>query len=174
MDQVKITLLNGENAAGFFALAEEYLPGSNQGKMRKRAELFPNAFIALERGGEVIGVCFGWGRSLDVPTDSSFALDGIAVREEYQKNGYGKILIEAFEKAAAEYGYSLISVGSAGGYVEKFYMDCGFIPKEYKVWDRGSPTVEKTFADTADYFSYERKNPDGFVVMEKNIRGSVS
>lgn len=170
MEQVKIALLNEENTAGFFALAAEYLPGSSQEKMRERAEIFPNAFIALTRSGEVIGVCFGWGRKLDVPEDSSFVLDGIAVREEYQKMGYGKILMEVFEKAAAGYGYSLLSVGSAGEYVEKFYMDCGFIPKEYKVWSGASATVEKAFADTADYFSYERKKSDGFVVMEKTIR----
>lgn len=166
---VQLVYLNEENSAGFYSLAAEYLPDSSREKMRERAEIFPKAFIALEHGGEVVGVCFGWARKLDAPEDKSFVLDGIAVRWDFQKKGYGKILLDAFEKAAAGYGYSLVSVGSAGGYVEKFYMDCGFIPKEYKVWKDGSPTVEKAFLSAADYFSYKRKNADGFVVMEKKL-----
>lgn len=169
MRQIEIAYLNEKNSAGYYGLAAEYLPDSSPKKMRERAEIFPEAFIALERNGEVIGVCFGWARKLDAPEDNSFVLDGIAVKPDFQKNGYGKILLDAFEKAAAGYGYSLISVGSAGGYVEKFYMDCGFIPKEYKVWEGGTPKVERTFENTADYFLYERKNSDGFVVMEKSF-----
>lgn len=166
---IRLVYLNEENSAGFYSLAAEYLPGSSLEKMRERAEIFPKAFTALEHNDEVIGVCFGWARKLDAPEDRSFVLDGIAVRQDFRKKGYGKILLDAFEKAAMGYGYSLISVGSAGGYVEKFYMNCGFIPKEYKVWENGSPKVEKTFSSAADYFSYKRKNADGFVVMEKEI-----
>lgn len=169
MKQVRIVGLNEENSVGFYGLAAEYLPDSNPEKMRERAEIFPEAFIALELDGEIIGVCFGWARCLDASENESFVLDGIAVKSDFQKNGYSKILLDAFEKAAAGYGYSLISVGSAGGYVEKFYMDCGFTPKEYKVWVDGSPKVEKTFVNTADYFLYERKNANGFVVMEKEL-----
>lgn len=169
MRQIKVIPLNEKNSAQFFGLAAEYLPGSSPEKMSERSKLFPGAFLALECHGKVIGVCFGWARNLDVREDRSFVLDGIAVMSNFQKNGYGKVLLAAFEKAAAGYGYSLISVGSAGGYVEKFYMDCGFIPKEYKVWDGSSPKVEKKFENTADYFLYERKNPDGFVVMEKYL-----
>lgn len=167
MSPIEVVYLNGENSAQFFGLAAEYLPGSSPEKMRERSKRFPKAFIALDRHGKLIGVCFGWARGLD--EDRSFVLDGIAVMSDFQKKGYGKILLAAFEKAASGYGYSLISVGSAGGYVEKFYMGCGFIPKEYKVWEGESPKVEKEFENTQDYFLYERKNSDGFVVMEKNL-----
>lgn len=167
--QVDIVLLNAENSAGFYELAAEYLPGSDPRKMSERAESFPNAFLTLMYRDTVIGVCFGWARSLDAPEDGSFSLDGIAVRENFQKNGYGKRLLNAFEQAAAQYGYKAISVGSAGGYVEKFYIDLGFLPKEYKAWANGSPSSEKVFDSLDDYYSYKRKNPDGFVVLEKII-----
>lgn len=169
MRQIEIVYLNEKNSAGFYDLAAEYLPGSSMKKMRERSELFLEAFIALEHEGDVIGVCYGWARKLDVREDRSFVLDGIAIKSDFQKNGYGKILLDAFEKVVSGYGYYLISVGSAGGYVEKFYIDCGFIPKEYKVWQGESPKVEKTFENTTDYFLYERKNSDGFVVMEKRV-----
>lgn len=167
--QAAAVYLNNENSAGFYSLAAEYLPDSDTEKMRARAALFPKSFIALTRGNEVIGVCFGWARKLDAHEDNSFVLDGIAVRAEYQKNGYGKLLLKEFQRAAEEYGFQTISVGSAEGYVEKFYIDFGFVPKEYKVWEGNFPQVEKTFEDTADYYSYERKNPDGFVVFEKRL-----
>ncbi|MBP1561874.1 MAG: GNAT family N-acetyltransferase [Oscillospiraceae bacterium] len=169
MEQVNVVCLNEKISDDFYALAAEYLPGSSQSKMRERAEMYPKAFTALVSGGEVIGVCFGWARKHDAPSDSTFTLDGIAVKVPFQKKGYGKILLSAFERAAAEYGFDTVSVGSAGGYVEKFYIDCGFVPKEYKVWSGGAPSVEKTFDSIEDYYAYQRKDPDGFVVMEKRI-----
>lgn len=169
MEQVEIVCLSEEISDGFYALAAEYLPDSNQGRMRERAEMFPKAFIALVTDGEVIGTAFGWERKIDVPEDDSFVLNGIAVRSEFQKNGYGKLLLAEFEKAAKGYGAETVSMGSAGGYVEKFYIDCGYTPKEYKVWIDGLPCIEKTFAGLEEYYSYERKNPDGFIVMEKKI-----
>ncbi|MCH5349266.1 MAG: GNAT family N-acetyltransferase [Oscillospiraceae bacterium] len=169
MEQLKLIPLNEEIDQRFYSLAAEYLPGSDQSKMRERVKKFPQAFIAAVLGEQVIGVAFGWERKLDDPTDNSFVLDGITIEEPYQKNGYGKILLKAFGEAAKKYGASVVSVGSAGGYVEKFYIDCGFIPLEYKVWEDGSPVVERSFNSVEDYRSYQRKNPDGFVVMEKHI-----
>ena len=168
MPTPEIVLLNPEIEADFYALAAEYLPGSDPEKMKRFAEMFPEAFIALAYEGEIIGVAFGWLRSCVAPEDKSFSLDGIAVRYDHQKKGYGKLLLAEFEKAAAKYS-SVVSVGSAGGYVEKFYIDCGFVPKEYKVWDGGGIAVEKTFDSFEDYCSYTRKNEDGFVVMVKRI-----
>lgn len=164
------TLLNENNEKDFYALAVQYLPGSSQEKMKKYAAIFPKAFIALTLGCEVIGIVFGWDRRIEFPEDNSFILDGIAVKYEYEKRGYGKILLKAFEKAAGSYGASAVSLGSAGGYVEKFYMECGYIPKEYKVWKNGAAEVEKVFDDVEEYYAYQRKSDDGFVVMEKKLR----
>lgn len=169
MEMLDVVRINDKISDDFYALAEEYLPGSSQNKMKEREKIYPKAFTALISGGEVIGICFGWARKHDAPSDSSFSLDGIAVKAPFQKKGYGKILLGEFERAAEEYGFDTVSVGSAGGYVEKFYIECGFIPKEYKVWSGGAPSVEKVFTDLEDYYAYERKDPDGFVVMEKRI-----
>lgn len=153
----------------FFALAEEYLPGSSPDKMKSYSERFPKAFIALIKDGKVQGVAFGWLRSIEHPEDASFALDGIAVRCSHQKKGYGKLLLGTFEKAAAVYGAPSVSLGSAGGYVERFYINCGYTPIQYKIWENDAPVIEKVFTCIDDYYTYERKNSDGFVVMEKQI-----
>lgn len=164
-----INELSASQKAGFFALANEYLPGSSQEKMKRYSERFPKGFVALIKDDEVAGVAFGWLRSIEHPDDDSFMLDGIAVRYDYQKQGYGKLLLSAFEKAAADYGAPSVSVGSAGEYVERFYIDCGYIPVQYKIWENDAPVIEKVFSGIEDYYAYERKNGDGFVVMEKQI-----
>ena len=163
-----INELSASQKAGFFALVNEYLPWSSQEKMKRYSERFPKGFVALIKDGEVAGVAFGRLRSIDHPDDDSFMLDGIAVRYDYQKQGYGKLL-SAFEKAAADYGAPSVSVGSACGYVERFYIDCGYVPVQYKIWENDAPVIEKVFSGIEDYYAYERKNGEGFVVMEKQI-----
>lgn len=166
-NQLRIVALNDENREAFYGLAEEYLPDSEPERLKKYASQFPEAFLVMLAEREVIGVAFGWLRSIEVPEDDSFELNGIAVRYDYQKRAYGKKLLVAFEQVARMYGASAVSVGSAGGYVEKFYIDCGYCPKEYKGWNENGPTIEKSFTDLEDYYAYARQSEDGFVVMYK-------
>lgn len=167
MDQIRIVPLKDENEKAFYDLTEEYLPDSEPERLRKYVSQFPKAFLTLLDENEVIGVAFGWPRNIEVPADGSFELNGIAVRYDYQKRTYGKKLLAAFEQAAMMYGASAVSVGSAGGYVEKFYIDCGYSPTEYKVWNKNGSTIEKNFTDLEDYYAYVRRSEDGFVVMYK-------
>lgn len=166
-DDIQIQQISDDIREAFYSLAEEYLPGSNYDKVYKRESEFKKVYLALCRNGEVVGVIFGWPRKIDVPEDQSFCIDGIAVRESFQKHGYGSKLITAFETAAGEYGFGKLSVGSAGGYVEKFYLKNGFQPKQYKAFGDAGIYVEKSFESFEDYRSYQRKNPEGFVVLEK-------
>ena len=167
--KISVVPLCEKNEKDFYQIVEEYLPDSNLEKVKMYAGLFPNAFLVLLCENEVIGVAFGWDRKIEFPEDDSFVLNGIAVHSDWQKNGYGKQLLKAFEAAAEEYGESVVSLGSAGGDVEKFYIDCGYLPMEYKYWENGGPVVEKSFEGSEEYYSYVRKNKDGFVVMYKNL-----
>ncbi|MGN0666132.1 MAG: GNAT family N-acetyltransferase [Huintestinicola sp.] len=169
MNTANYVLLNKVIEQSFYKLVAEYLPGSDHIKMREYAEQFPNLFIAVMLGSEIIGVAYGWHRKIEHPDDDSFVLDGIAVKNDYRRKGYGRQLLSAFEKAAVSYGASTISIGSAGGYVEKFYISCGYMPKEYKIRDNSSTIIEKTFENLQDYNTYKRKNDDGFIVMEKKL-----
>ena len=169
MKQIRIDHINRQNEKAFYDLAADYLPGSNPDKMLPYALRFPKAFLALMLEDQVIGVAYGWLRKPEFQDDDSFALDGIAIRCEYQKKGYGRTLLTAFESSAREYGATEVSLGSAGGYVEKFYMDCGYLPREYKVWKNGITVVEKTFHSIEEYASYEQRPSDGVVVMYKRL-----
>ncbi len=153
----------------FFAFCAEYLPGSEPEKMKRYEKMFPQAFIAVTENDEIIGAVFGLSRKIEFPEDKSFSLDGIAVRYDRQKNGIGSRLLERFEMAAEQYGAKSVSVGSAGGYVEKFYTDRGYMPQCYKLWINDKPVIAKEFSTIADYYSYEREDDGGFVVMEKSV-----
>lgn len=169
MNRITIAPLTTTTETAFYQLVDEYLPDSDPIQLKHFYELFPKAFLVLLQNDEVIGVAFGWHRKLQVPEDDSFVLNGIAIRYDHQKKGYGKQLLRAFEQTVKEYGAPAVSLGSAGGYVEKFYIDCGYTPTEYKVWENGTPVVEKVFADRNDYLSYSRGKEDGFVVMKKEL-----
>lgn len=166
-DTIQLRQISDDIRETFYALAEEYLPDSNYDKVHKREQDYKKAYLALCKDEQVIGVIFGWPRRLDAPEDESFCIDGLAVREPFQGHGYGSKLIKVFEAAAREYGFERLSVGSAGGYVEHFYIKNGFQPKEYKAFGETGIYVEKTFENLRDYETYKRKNPDGFVVLEK-------
>lgn len=153
----------------FYAMITEYLPGSNLQKVKARQEAFPQTFLVQKLTGQLIGIAYGWPRKLDDPQDPSFVLDGIAVKAEYWRRGFGTRLLNAFADAAKSGGFSVISVGSADGYAEKFYMHNGFVPKKYRIYDGNQIVTAKEFVDLADYYRYQRPQADGFVVMEKRI-----
>ena len=161
--------LSDELKEKYYAFCAEYLPGSEREKMKHYEKMFPKAFIAVTENGEVIGAVFGWSRKIEFPEDRSFALDGIAVRYDSQKNGIGSRLLEYFEKAAVLYGAKSVSVGSAGGYVENFYINRGYIPQCYKLWCGDKPIIAKEFSGIVDYYSYKRESDDGFIVFEKKV-----
>lgn len=164
----EIKLLTAESEKAFYNFTSEYLPDSDPEKMREYYKSYPKAFLLCETEGELIGVAFGRDRSVQFPDDDSFELCGIAIRFDHQRKGYGRKLLLNFEKSAKNYGAKTISLGSAEGYAEKFYISCGYAPVEYKVWENDVPCLKKTFSDMDDYIEYERTG-NGFVVMRKEI-----
>ncbi len=168
MPHADIVKLVPHDTDRFYALAAEYLPDSDPERMHRFADIYPEAYRALWLDGQMIGVCYGWFRRHFVPEDPSFTLDGICIRDDHWRQGYGTLLLRAFEDAARAYGAPSVSVGS-GVESEPFYIACGYTPKEYKVWTDGATQIEHTYTDLEDYRTYTRRNPDGFVVLEKSL-----
>lgn len=164
----KIKQLTPEYEEAFYKLTAEYLPDSDPKRMKAFCSSYPEAFLLCEETGELIGAAFGRDRSVQFPDDDSFELCGIAVRYDHQRKGHGRMLLAEFERAAKKYGAKAVSLGSAEGYAEQFYISCGYTPAEYKVWENGTPCLKKTFSDIEDYRTYIRCG-DGFVVMRKEI-----
>ncbi len=134
MSEIRIVPLHSGLEEAFYALCAEYLPDSNPVRMHAMNLRYPAAFLAMLDGETLMGAAYGWPRALVDPTDASFTLDGIVIHWDWMRHGHGKHLLAAFEQAAKGYGAPAVSVGSAGGYVEDFYLGCGYRPKEYKVW----------------------------------------
>lgn len=121
--------------------------------MRAFYREYPDAFLFCEKDGELIGVAFGRDRSVQFPDDDSFELCGIAIRYDHQRNGYGRALLAEFEKSAKAYGAKAVSLGSAEGYAEKFYISCGYMPSEYKAWENGAPWNSSSYFAVSFFIS---------------------
>ena len=168
MESIRIAPLQMADADRFYALAAEYLPDSDPERLHRFAAVYPEAYQVIRLDGRIIGVCYGWFRRHFVPEDPSFTLDGICIEYDHWRKGYGRQLLAAFEKAAHSYGAPAVSAGS-GLDSEAFYIACGYTPKEYKVWLGGVTVIEHVYTSLEDYRTYQRQNPDGFVVMEKTL-----
>lgn len=163
--QPVIAPVDESTRAGFDRLMAEYLPGNDPQQIRAHAQAYPEACLALTCGDTVSGIAFGWPRRLCDPSDTSLMLSGLAVAQEARRRGFGRMLLNRFSRAAARYRCDAVSVGSAPGYAEKFYIACGFVPVEYKVWTDKGPRAVKQYSGMEDYRMWQRPAQDGFVVL---------
>jgi len=110
-------------------IVAEYLPGTEISALDKMCADNPTTVVGYYHDDELIGVCYGF------PTkDRDFSLDGIAIVWDYMKAGRGGELLALFESQVKALGYTSISLGSADGYVERFYLKNGYTPTELKMY----------------------------------------
>lgn len=88
----------------------------------------PELFLGAYDGDEMVGFALGRNRE-----GTSVELVGIAVDDSHTRQGVGSRLLDAFEAAAADLGYDRVSLGSAGGYVDEFYVSNGYQPESILV-----------------------------------------
>lgn len=88
----------------------------------------PDLFLGAFESESLVGFALGRAR-----TATSVELVGISVDDEHQRRGIGSRLLTRFEGAAADLGYDRVSVGSAGGYVDEFYLANGYRPESILV-----------------------------------------
>ena len=80
-------------------------------------------FVAAYDGGDIVGICIG----RDGPHEG-VELNAIGVAESHMRRGIGSAMLDALEERAASLGYDRIGLGSAGGYVDEFYLANGYEP----------------------------------------------
>lgn len=101
--------------------------------MRDHEDFLPELDLVLEKDGEVIGnIMYTKARLTDTDKNEKEILTfgPISILPEYQRQGYGKMLMEySFEKAALM-GYDTIVIfGNPGNYVSRGFKSC----KKYNV-----------------------------------------
>lgn len=111
--------------------------------VRSWYEETPALFLTAKTDAdEVTGVTTGHRR-----TTTRAELAGIGVVPERRGKGLGSRLLERFEKNAAESGFERISLGSAGGRVDRFYARHGYEPTAILVRrsrEAGPPDPDET------------------------------
>lgn len=151
--------------SSFQALVTEYLPGSEPDTIIEKFATSNGTILLAVCEESVLGCVFGW------PTKRAgeYLLDGIAVTFEQWRTGIGSALLKAYEQAVGQKGYQHLSLGSAGGFVEDFYLHNGYQPTCYKICQQDSFITVKEFDDLDDYTNYRRPSAEGFVVMNKRL-----
>lgn len=160
----------------FIQIMRAYLPGSDEDMVGRMYEKYREAFVGYFIDGRLAGICFGWPRREQVALDASFQLDGIAIIHPYNARGRGSRLISFFEQRVKGMGYGMITLGSADGYVEGFYMKNGYEPAEYKVLRKDKDAYVHRIPSVSDYYRLDRaeimKRVDGyhgFIVFRKDL-----
>ncbi|WP_232688278.1 GNAT family N-acetyltransferase [Halobacterium zhouii] len=111
-----------------YRLLCERVGDRDEATVREWYDDHPELFVGAYDDGDLVG--FAAGRERD---DASVELAGIAVDDSHTRQGIGSRLLDAFEAAAVDLGYERVSLGSAGGYVDEFYLANGYEPESILV-----------------------------------------
>ena len=114
-----------------YRIQAEYLDEQPYGTWADCYGRSPEFFIGSFAAGRLVGIAYGK-PSPRAPAD--LQLSGIAVVEAHWRQGYGSRLLRFFERQAAKAGYASVSLGSARGYVERFYLKNGYAPTAFAFW----------------------------------------
>lgn len=77
-------------------------------------------------------------------SDDRLELAGISVVGPHRRQGIGSALLAAFEERAGELGFQQVSLGSAGGDVDQFYLENGYEPESVLVRLDADSSVPET------------------------------
>jgi GNAT superfamily N-acetyltransferase len=87
--------------------------------IRARFYVYHKLFFGIFIDNKIVGAVFGF------PREDYLLLSEIAIRPQFQNRGFGKKLIEAFEKIGIKYGFKEIRLGCEKDKVG-FYKKSGF------------------------------------------------
>lgn len=151
---VRIRRVQAEEVALARELHNRFTAQDKSMKMvRSWYEAVPELFLFVVDGDEVLGVTTGRPRG-----DREASLAGIGLEPDRRGEGLGTRLLDRFEDNASECGLDRLSVASAGGRVDSFYIDNGYSPTKILVMDPdGGP---ENYADT-DFDIEWDTNEDG-------------
>ena len=110
-------------------LVKEYLPGTDD--IKSICRNYPAAVVGYYLDSALIGCAYGFASPWE--GEKRFSLDGIAIAHPFNASGRGGKLLKFFERCVYDLSHRCIDLGSAGGYVERFYIKNGYTPIELKV-----------------------------------------
>lgn len=120
---------------------------------------FSPLFQGLFYREKLIGIAYGWPMTeiREAPADEML-LQGICVISDYWRHGLGSKLLLAFEEAVKKDGQWKIVLGSAGGFVDHFYMKNGYTPESLMLtWSWKERPSEDTLAKYDWLFAFPKE-----------------
>ncbi len=146
MEDIKVIPLSGYTQA--VQLIDAYLPGNDKTFLHLMYQKYNQLFVGYYLDNALIGICFGYPFKEQRPEETTrMLLQGIAMIHPYNGAGRGGKLLRFFENQVKQQGEWIISLGSADGYVERFYLKNGYIPIALKIEINPSDYVK-------DYFNH--------------------
>lgn len=132
-EHIEIRSLREDELQGAYApIARDYLDEESLETWCSERRANPELTVGCFLPGRLIGLCYG---SPDLP--DGVILDGIAMLDGYAGRGFGSRLLQYFDGQVERAGYTVCSLGSAGGYVEHFYIKNGYRPSKFAFWVSG-------------------------------------
>lgn len=126
---VEIQTVPNSGLEEFRRLHNDYTASDESIKtVRSWYQKHPELLVGGYDEGTLVGYCLGRPRS-----QGDLELSAIAVEESHQRQGIGTELLSTLEDRAMTLGFRRISLGSAGGYVDEFYLANGYEPESVLV-----------------------------------------
>lgn len=146
---VEIAPVHADEVPAVAELRSQRLEDTAVESVREWRREHPGLVVGAYADGELVGFATG-----DDGYGDCAHLNGIGVRKSHTCRGIGSALLDRFEAEAAAAGFPCVSLGSAGGYVDEFYLANGYeaesvlvrldpddVPADYA--DRGYEIVEE-------------------------------
>lgn len=135
---MKIKLLPKKDLKLFWKIQKKYLDKWTYSYLEVQYNLFSNLYIGCyDNNNKLIGLAYGF------PKRNMIILQGICVLHKQWRSGLGTKILKYFEKQVKKTGKKIVSVGSAEGFVEKFYLSNGYLPVELQVKDKNYIVLHK-------------------------------
>ncbi|MFA5061262.1 MAG: GNAT family N-acetyltransferase [Candidatus Pacearchaeota archaeon] len=122
--------------------------------LREKFNQYPQFFIGVFLGGDLIGVVCGF------PREDYLLISELAVDGKFQRRGFGKLLVEEFEKKAR--GYK-IKAGAQDGTID-FYKSLLYKPFLLVQFNEGD-----YFPEDFNGFKINKSNEEFLEINEENV-----
>ncbi len=139
---IKIKDLVETELDAFWKIQSKHLDAIPFDEIKKGYYDNSDLYICCYDTSEIRGIAYGSARG------NLVILEGVAVVDKMLRKGLGSRLLICFEDKARRKGFGIVSVGSAEGYVEKFYIKNGYVPVEMHVKDEDHNIILKESVDS--------------------------
>lgn len=101
----------------------QYLDDDPYEKWVNKCSRYPFLTVGSFSKGDIIGLLYGRPSPRNL---QNAVLDGIAVIHTLKRRGIGSSMLSLFHSQAKAHGFRGVTLGSAGGYVDHFYIKNGY------------------------------------------------